>query len=339
MIGFDASEHIRKNFSDKELEYLRSKIFYITGGSGFVGRWIIATLLHLFNNENTPEIVIITRTPKKVQNLFPAKKSVKVIDWTEMMLSPHYESSTKEVIGFHCAVPAASGEVIGADQVKFFGENTRKFISKIIEISDSPTLINISTGGVYDRPTSGLIGEQSIRKHVVPFTNYETTKINDEVILENLAKAKNVNGANPRLFSFCGPGLELPGTFAVSNFIHLAKAGKPIKIIGNPHSLRSYMSPLDMAIWILKSSIYPTLETLHIGSSEVFTIEKIAEIISKKFGTRLEIDSSTSEIPIRNYVPVIQNTFKHLRITQTLDFQSSLNYWVDNLSTTMQFRI
>ena len=99
------------------------------------------------------------------------------------------------------------------------------------------------------------------------------------------------------------------------------------------------MSPLDMAIWILKSSIYPTLETLHIGSSEVFTIEKIAEIISKKFGTRLEIDSSTSEIPIRNYVPVIQNTFKHLRITQTLDFQSSLNYWVDNLSTTMQFRI
>jgi len=330
-INSGINAHIQKNFSIQEIEILGSKSFYISGGTGFVGRWIILVLLNLLEGEKFPEITILTRNPQKARNLFRNVKSIRIISWRELDSLPNNDLSNKKVFGIHSGVPASSGEIISGDDVKLFGNNTFQFISKIAKISDSATFVNLSTGGVYDRPVTGLISENETRKQNTTLTNYEKIKITDEVTLESLVGEKIIQGANPRLFSFCGPGLAIPGNFALSRFIHLAQMGQPIKLTGNPDSLRSYMSPIDMAIWIIKCAIYPTLQTLHIGSSEAFTMQQIAEIIANRFGTNVEIEENALDQPIQNYVPVTNITSDHLNVTLTLDFHSAIEYWLASL--------
>lgn len=330
MINSRIKSHMQNNFSIQEIEFLSSKSFYISGGTGFVGRWIISVLLNLLSEENFPEITILTRNPQKAQNLFTNENSIRMISWQELDSIPTHNFSNRKVFGIHAGVPASSGEIISNKDVRLFGNNMLQFISKITKISDNPTFVNLSTGGVYVRPLKGFISEEETRKQNLVLTNYEKVKIADEVTLESFVGKKIIQGANPRLFSFCGPGMAIPGNFALSSFIDSAQTGQPIKLTGNPESLRSYMSPIDMAIWIIKCAIYPTLETLHIGSSEAFTMQQIAEIIATRFGTSVEIEEYATDKPIQNYVPMTNITSNHLNVTQTLDFHSAIEYWLES---------
>ena len=330
IINSSVKAHILKNFSIQEKEFLCSKSFYISGGTGFVGRWIISVLLNLLEGEKLPAITILTRNPQKARNLFTNENLIRTISWQELDSIPNNDFSNKEICGIHSGVPASSGEIISEEDVKFFGIKTFQFITKIAKISDDPTFVNLSTGGVYVRPVNGFISENETRKQNTILTNYEKIKITDEVTLESFVGKEVIKGANPRLFSFCGPGLAIPGNFALSSFIHLAQMGQPIKLTGNPDSLRSYMSPVDMAIWIIKCAIYPTLETLHIGSNEAFTMQQIAEIIANRFGTNVEIEECATDQPIQNYVPVTDFTSDHLNVALTLDFHSAIEYWLES---------
>lgn len=324
--------HLKNSFSTEEIAHISGTTFYVSGGTGFTGRWIISALRSLFEKKNRPEIKIISRSPLRALELFKDYSNFSVTSWEKLNYSVSPNTQKSKVVGFHASVPAASGVNIHQGEVEYFKANTESYARLLSNQYLFPAFINLSSGTVYKRPTSGLIPEANPLNKPTYISPYDQVKFADEKIVENMTAANLINGANPRLFSFTGPGIEVPGKFALGSFMNDALSGKAVRITGSGDSTRSYMSPVDMAIWLLKTAIYPTIETIHIGSSEGLSMSKIATIVSRKFGTGEIEFVSGSMIAPESYVPENVVTKMILHVDGILSFISSLESWANEIA-------
>lgn len=326
-------EHIQSNFTKKELAYLNDCTFLISGGNGFAAEWIVSILYSLSSNNTLPRVVLLSRDPANVSLKYKGYHNLKTINWKN--ISPENVGETsKNFAIIHCSVPAASGENILTTDIESYSRNTETLLNAALEVSALPTMVNLSTGGLYRRPSHGLIGETSAEVKSGILTPYESVKFNDEEITRRYDALGLVKAANPRLFSFTGPGLNVPGKFALTEFVSDAISAKPIQVRGNPRSFRSYMSPIDMGIWILKCAIWPSLKVLHVGSSEGFLMNEVAELVGQEFGSSNKVVTQDSFASPESYVPENDETKKQLRINKVLKFRDSVKLWADNFDAT-----
>jgi len=327
-------EHIGGQFSDTELEIIWDTDFVISGGTGFAGKWILTVLSELFVGSNQDlNAVILTRNCANASDTFRDDR-LRYLEWMDLEPSifGQLRNRTKTII--HGAIPAASGQVVTSEELDTYSANLRKLVNAaIVGCKDKPNVINLSSGGVYSRPMTGPIVEIHAEEKVENLTNYEKIKFRDEEMIKDFVKKGLILGANPRLFSFTGPGLNIPGTFAISNFVGEALAARPVEVLGWSDSERSFMSPIDMAIWVIKCSLYPTIETLHIGASEKITMGDLAVKISDKFGTG-EISVKGSFSGERNsYYPETKHTRVQLKISSELSLDESLEIWLSHVKS------
>lgn len=306
--------------------------YYISGGTGFVGKWIISTINALAGKNPAPEIKVITRNPVIARKSFMKHSHISVLDWRELNTHLYSNAGDRRIVGFHSSVPAASGGNIKQNDINAFRETTETYANFLSCTYKNPVFINLSSGTVYERPISGLISESQFTKKKIRFSPYDLVKIADEEVVKRLTLSGEIEGANPRLFSFTGPGLEIPGTYALTSFMHDAVLKKAVRITGCPNSLRSYMSPIDMGIWILKSSLYPTTEVIHVGSSEALSMYEIATIVSRKFGNGKIKVSGATELNPAAYVPETTISASILNIYKVMDFERSLEIWEDEFT-------
>lgn len=319
-------EHILANFTKDELAYLNSCTFLLSGGSGFAAEWIVSILYGLSSDDSLPQIVLLGRDPDKIAMKYKSYHNLKVVSWQNLPFENMEEGATNFVI-IHSSVPAASGEKILATEIDSYSRNTEILVDAALKVSLKPTLVNLSTGGLYMRPSYGFISETSAHVKSNNLTPYERVKFNDEEITSRYGASGLVRATNPRLFSFTGPGLRVPGKFALTEFVSNAISAKPILVRGNPSSFRSYMSPVDMGIWILKCAIWPSVGVVHIGSSEGLLMSEVAELVGQEFGRSNKIDIQDSVTLPESYVPENTETKKQLRINKMLDFRDSLKFW------------
>lgn len=325
----DLVEHILANFTKEELTYLNSSAYLISGGSGFAAEWIVSILFSLSPDDSLPQITLLSRDPNKIAMKYKSYHNLKVVSWQNLPFENVADGATNFVV-IHSSVPAASGENILETEIDSYSRNTETLVGAALKVSLKPTLVNLSTGGLYLRPSHGFIGERSADLKSHTLTPYERVKFNDEEIVSGYGALGLVSAANPRLFSFTGPGLRVPGKFALTEFVSDAMGGKPILIRGNPSSFRSYMSPVDMGIWILKCAIWPSKKVIHVGSSEGLLMSEVAALVGQEFGQSNKIDIQESVTPPESYVPENTETKKQLRINKMLDFRDSIKFWSED---------
>ena len=326
-----AKSYVKQSFDIEEVSALANSDFFISGGTGFSGRWIITVLRALFEPEDSPNITVISRSPEKAQRVFRDCSNLVVLEWKSLEGCVRRLPYERKIIAIHASVPAASGVTISHSDVIQLKLLTESFALLLGNQTNSPIFINLSSGGVYLRPKTGSIPELGGQLKSSLTNPYDEVKIADEETVNRLTQEGVINGVNPRMFSFTGPGIDIPGRFALGSFLHEALKNNPVEITGNEYSLRSYMSPIDLGIWILKSAIYPTIQTIHIGSSEGQNMIDIAQQVSRLFGNgEVEITHSLST-ELESYVPQTQQSQKQLHIKEVLDFSSSLSFWKSQL--------
>jgi nucleoside-diphosphate-sugar epimerase len=322
----DIVEHMLANFTQDELAYLNSCAFLISGGSGFAAEWIVSILYSLSRDTSLPQIALLSRNPDKIAMKYKWYHNLNVVSWQNLTLGNVGEGA-KNFVVIHSSVPAASGENILATEIGSYSRNTEILVDAALKVSLKPTLVNLSTGGLYMRPSHGFIGETSAHIKSHNLTPYERVKFNDEEITSRYGASGLVRATNPRLFSFTGPGLRVPGKFAITEFVSDAMSGMPIQIRGNPSSFRSYMSPVDMGVWILKCAIWPSMGVVHLGSSEGLLMSQVAALVGQEFGRSRKVEIQDSNTPPESYVPENTETKKQLRINKMLNFRDSLKFW------------
>lgn len=289
---------------------------FITGATGFFGKWLLALVQHARAEHALDiEVTILSRVPRS----FPG---VRVIVGDVRAFSP--AGPFTHVI--HGAT--ASGSLPPAEMHEVVVDGTRR----VLDLG-ADRVLYVSSGSVYGPQPSAmthLSEEHSAeaasadewQKHrgVEGYAYDQAKRVAENLCLE---RADHVSIA--RGFSFCAPFLPLDLHFAIGNFIRDGLTNTPIRIRGDGTPYRSYMYGSDLAFWLLAMLARGENGTVYnVGSDDGRPLSAIASEVARQTGVAVEIaQTPTPGAPISRYVPSIERA-KKLGLSVTVPLEEAI---------------
>ena len=233
---------------------LRGARVLITGGTGFVGAWLLESLRWANEHLNSGvTAVVLTRDPDGFCERRPHLAKGRGI----ALHRGDVRSYEAPGIFTHIIHGAASADAVlyAREPIAMFDtivSGTRRTLE--CAARDCATVLLISSGAVYGPQPRNL--EQlredfsGVPDPLAPDQLYAQAKRAAELLGAVHARDAGLPIKVARLFAFVGPYLPLDRHFAVGNFIRDRLAGGPIVITGDGTPLRSYLYGADLAIWL-----------------------------------------------------------------------------------------
>jgi nucleoside-diphosphate-sugar epimerase len=291
----------------KELWNLfRNQQLFITGGTGFFGRWLLETFLEA--NQRfalNAHAVVLTRHPATFREVCPH-----IADHPAVTLLPGDVNNFHFPRGEFSLVIHAATE--GPKRTLEFAalHGTRRFLL-------------ISSGAVYGaQPDHLSYLPETWPAH--PKTEYAHGKHAAEAMCVAYS-SDTLECLIARPFAFVGPYLPLDQGFAIGNFIRDALAAQPIAIRGDPGTTRSYLYAADLAVWLWTILSRGTpLRPYNVGSDQAVTMIALAEEVASIVCPGLPVLCSRTVIAKSLYVPSIQRATQELGLEQTVFLRDAI---------------
>lgn len=229
---------------------LADRSIFITGGTGFVGKWLLATLLDA--NETLGlncKITVLSRNPSAFLSSWPRMSGQ--VEWMCGDVREFAFGNKR----FDVIVHAATDVVAHSSPQDVFDtcmEGTRRVMALASQSGATKVLI-VSSGAVYGPLPPGMTHvPETYMGGPDPLdakSAYAEGKRVSEWIAAQEAKA-GLEVKIARIFAVVGPHLPLDKHFAIGNFIRSALAGVEIVLEGDGTAHRSYLYAADMAAWL-----------------------------------------------------------------------------------------
>lgn len=310
------------------LPLFKKKKLFITGGTGFFGKWLLEAINHLnLNYELELEATVLTRNPDRFALEYPHLAHAKGVSFVsgDIRNIPAVTTTFDYII--HAATDVPSKSVSTAD-IEDARSTILDGIAEVVHFAKSVNcrrLLFTSSGAAYGRiPPSvseGITESFSEGEFIVESDVYGLSKNKAEQYLKEHAMCDVVIA---RCFAFSGPYLPLDGSFAFGNFIADRLNRKPITIQGNGKTVRSYLYAADLVIWLLTMLVKGKDRSMYnVGSDVPVTIQELAESIAK---TRTDVSVLAPEnLGFNTYFPAIEKAQKELG----LGIYTTLNEAID----------
>jgi nucleoside-diphosphate-sugar epimerase len=309
-------------------ERLDGSRILLTGGSGFVGKWMLQTAKIAQENSATQiEIVVPTRQLAADH----VQKAIAIgcpnVSWVEGdFLNSQLDLGQIDMIT-HAATPA-SAQLNAENPVEMLRINVEAMKAVLRYAGNNQPLLFTSSGAVYGtQPQSvGHISEGNVEPN--PPSEQLNAYAQGKQIAERMCREAGSSGqCSPiiaRLFAFGGEYLPRDTHFAIGNFIQNALDQQPIAIQGDGRARRSYLYGADMATWLWSALAHgQTTSPFHIGSEQSVSILELAQTVATVSSEVLnyipeitvakEIDLSES---VHQYVPANSETRTALRVSE-----------------------
>jgi nucleoside-diphosphate-sugar epimerase len=313
------------------LQLHRLKIM-VFGGTGFIGKWLIGALSLADSKFNLKVLIVLaSRDSERAKSIFRDMKhenimfvDIKDLDRPDI---PHCD------IYIHAATPTTNSEsTLRSDSSSYIG--ITEFIMNRAGIAkNSPVVMHLSSGAVY--------GIQDMQTHfrledtktiTNPIDHYTKAKLEIEDLLLKAQAQDLIRVLSPRLFAFAGPQLPLDAHFAVGNFIHDGMEGKPISVLGNSRTRRSYLYPTDLIHILIEMLVKLPTQTINVGSDQSINMEDLANLVSSKTN-QLPIQLLGEEREPSNYVPSIKKLRSYVTQKEFMGMDEILERWLSWLRT------
>lgn len=249
---------------------------FITGGTGFIGRFVVNEL-----NNGKNKLLIITRNPIKS---VPDKN----IEYIKGDLSNNYKwvnhlKKFNPEAAIHLAwegIPDLGIE----NSIKNLEQGLR--LIKILATTDCKKIIAAGSLWEYGKQ-EGKIPESVFPK---PFNAFTASKNALNLLGSELSKKKNINFIWLRIFYIYGPGQK--ESSLIPHIIKSIAAGKTPEI-RNPNALNDFIYVEDAAKAISKILEKPKAEGIfNVGSGKLTSIQMIIDMIFKKTGLKRKIQKT-----------------------------------------------
>ena len=317
-------------------EDLRGQHLFITGGTGFFGRWLLETFIAA-NHRLALEarVTVLTRNPEKFAKACPhlARHSSVTLIGGDMQTFAYPAGEFSTVIHAAADVAAARGAgnttTLGLLAATFDG--TRRVLD-FAAAHGTRRFLMVSSGAVYGSQPSALthIPETypGAPDTCAKTSAYGEGKRASEALCAAYSGQSGLECLIARPFAFVGPHLELDQGFAIGDFIRSAMASEPIVIRGDGTPLRSYLYAADLATWlwtILFRGI--PLRPYNVGSSDAISVRALAEKVAAILSPGLPIHVAQTPHPdsaVLQYVPDVQRCAQDLKLTQSVTLSDAI---------------
>ena len=306
--------HISDHLTN-ELKYFKNCNIFLTGATGFFGKWILSSIQYFNKNYNTNiNVVDLSRNPKLFLSKYPFFNDTN-IKFHKGDLKNLNDISNQFDFIIHAGMDVNSS-LHKKDQSLIKDEKI--IIDQVIDLynrSNSKKILYTSSGSYYGIYNSN---ESPPREDFKPRPNnnpYHSAKILSEAKIIS----SNVNYSIGRCFAFIGPYLPLGANFAAGNFINNLLNNQNIHINSDGKAIRSYLYMADLMIYLFKLLCIQENTIVNIGSDEAITISELANLISKhSTNTKVNVAKKYEGGEINSYFPCTEKLtrmFQHKNIS------------------------
>ena len=318
---------------DHELRNLSNANIFITGGTGFIGRWILESIQYSNSILKTSiQATILTRSIDKFKSNAPHLAHDEAFTFIEGEVSSFFSADEKYSHLIHAATDA-SAELNENNPLKMFDTvvlGTRNILEFAVKSKISRVLY-LSSGAVYGQQVLGVdyVQESSTGAPncIDPKNAYAEGKRASEMLCAIYGKQFGLQICIARIFALLGPLLNLNIHFAAGNFIRDAIAGKKITVLGDGRPERSYLYPSDLVVWLLAILTRGTPGVAYnVGSEEAISIANLAKLTSSILGNHgyEVLGLSDSGWNPGRYVPDANMICKDLGVEQKVNLTEAI---------------
>lgn len=254
---------------------------FIAGGTGFIGKWLLATLLDANAKLSLGcSITVLSRDPEAFRRSWPTV--AEKVTWIAGDVRDFDITSQHFDVIIHAATDVAS-QLSPQDVFATCHDGTRHLLELASQCGASRFLL-VSSGAVYGPlptdmthvPESHLGGPDTL---LGSSAYAEGKRVSEWLCATSSANQLEVKIA--RVFALVGPHLPLDKQFAIGNFLQATISGKAIIIKGDGTPYRSYLYAADMAAWLWAVLIRgKPSRAYNVGSEENLSILSLAKRIS-----------------------------------------------------------
>jgi dTDP-glucose 4,6-dehydratase len=313
-------------------EELRGGRIFLTGGTGFIGCWLLETFLHAHDRlDLRARIHVLTRDPGK----FTAKAP-------HLALHPAVTLGQGDVRSFAFPAGTFSHIIHGATDVGVTStteqeDTLRQTITagtqRVLAFAaacGAHKMLLLSSGAVYGPQPTDVShmpeDETAVATPLLTSSAYAEGKREAECLWRETDSTAIRTIA--RCFAFVGPYLPLDAHFAIGNFISDAMQGGPIIVQGDGTSRRSYLYAADLAVWLWTILVRgKNGSAYNVGSQEERSIAGVARSVAAAVVPACEVqilEHAKPQQPFRRYVPSTARARDELGLTQTVSLEDAI---------------
>lgn len=309
---------------------------FVTGGTGFIGNWLLQTVQHANDSLNSRiEVVALSRDPQHAMaarpQVFGRSDTHLVCGDVTTFQAPDGPLDLCIHAATDVADPKKSGDALRVYESIVAGTQRVLHVAKTKGVS---RFLLASSGAVYGPqppeldhvPESYLGGPDPLKISAA----YGNGKRAAEWLTcaSSGAERGHFEASIARIFALVGPGIPLNGPFAAGNFVRNVLASAPIVIEGDGRPVRSYLYTADLCIWLLR--ILESGQSGHaynVGSEHPLSIRQLAGQVAEVAAVETEIEvrlaANTQVLPPR-YVPSTLKARQSLQLQEFTTLEESL---------------
>ena len=309
-------EHILLHTEPLWRELSEARLF-ITGGTGFFGRWLLETLAHAQQRLKLPlQATLLARAPQTFAQSAPRLAANTMFNWHAGDIRNFGFPPGEFSHLLHLGSTSSSKNL--SEMLDVILEGTRHVL-RFAAASRCQRLLFTSSGAVYGAqpPDCLRIPEDFPRAPdtMHPASAYGEGKRIAELLCALAAQEHGFTAVIARCFSFLGPLLPLDAHYAAGNFLQDALNGTPIRIKSDGRPLRAYLYMADLMIWLLTLLVRgQSCRPYNVGADEAVSITELAECIRDNVapGNPVQIERAHSGQSAPRYVPDIERARQEL---------------------------
>lgn len=314
-------------------EQLRGARIFITGGTGFIGCWLLESFAYA-NKQLAlkASIVVLSRNPAAFLKKMPHLAADTSISLHQGDVRDFcFPSGTFSHV-IHGATAASAqlnqdAPLLMLDVIIKGSQQTFDFA----RAAGAKKVLLLSSGAIYGQQPPELthIDEDFTGSPLLSAANqaYGIGKRTAEHLAALYQAQHGLSISIARCFAFVGPHLPLDQHFAIGNFIGNALKGDTIAIAGDGSPHRSYQYAADLAIWLWQILCFGDANRAYnVGSDQSLSIRDLSRCVADCVDPPLAIaiaKPAGSGLPAR-YVPSIARAQRELQLINRIDLPTAI---------------
>lgn len=317
---------------------LDGKTLLITGGTGFIGTWLLETLSWLNDQQGIRTRTYVTsRSPDDFIRRRRHLLRPDIIMLRGDVRSFQYPDESCDLIIHAAGSPDPRASSGNPREVMDTIVDGTKYVLELATRMRVESFLFLSSGAVYGLQPPGMVcipedytGAPDIASSR---SSYGEAKRYAEMLCSVYRDSSCVPVRIARPFTFAGPYQSLRGAFAVSEFIRCCLRREPIRIQGDGTAIRSYCYAADLiaALWkILLASDVGSV--FNVGSETEISIADLARYVVEISGSQVPVSiegTRTPGQPPSRYVPDTTRLRHGLGLQLHYDLRQALERTID----------